>query len=537
VAIGILSLALPVAVQALVNTVAFGAVLQPILVLTLLVSAALTGSAVLHVMRTLVLETVQRRIFVRHASDVLDRLLRVRADALDRDHAPELVNRFLDVVTVQKSSTILLVDGLTVLMQTLIGLALLAAYHPYLLLFDLVLVGFIGVVLFVLGRGAVRTSIAESKAKYEVLAWLEDVARHTVAFRSQPAARMAIGRTNELVAQYLRSRKDHFRIWLRQIVGSQALQAIALSSLLGIGGYLVIAGELTLGQLVAAEIVVSLAVGSFAKFGKSLETYYDLQAALDKLGHLVDLPTEREGGQASLHSSAPATLQVSDVRFGYGPDSPVLQGVRLSVRPGCKVAIHGKGAAGKSTLLDILYALRDPDSGRVELDDFDYRHLSLEALRDQVMLVRGTEIFPGTVFENVVMGSSANHTEVRTALAHAGALAAINALPQGLDTPLTASGRPLSPSQALRLTMARAILHRPRLLLIDEALDGIDDLRTGGPLVSALFAEDAPWTLVITTERQDLWPLCGRIYVLEDGVLREEAVDLEAAVTADGRLQ
>lgn len=520
VAIGSLSLVLPVTIQSLVNTVAFGSVLQPVVVLTILVAAALIGSAVLTVLRFVVLETMQRQIFVRHASEVLDNLLRFRVGAMDQQHAPELVNRFLDVTTVQKSATILVVDGLTVMMQTLVGVALLAAYHPYLLVFDIALIAAIVFILFALGRRAVRTSIDESYAKYAVVAWLEDVARHSVAMRSVSGARLALDRTNSLVTLWLRDRQQHFRILLRQVVGTQILQAIALSSLLGIGGYLVISGELTLGQLVAAELVVSVAVSSFAKFSKSLETFYDLQAAIDKLEHLTSLPVERVSGEPAGRHSGPANLRVEDLSFGYDSQHRVIHNVCLNVPAGARIAIHGRGAAGKSTLLDLLFALRDPDGGRVELDGTDLRHLSLDSIREQVMLVRDTEIFPGTVLENVAMGKDASEDEVRAALASAGVLDAVRVLPEGLQTKLTPSGRPLAPSQALRLTFARAMLHRPRLLLIDEALDSIEDLRADGPIARTLFAGESPWTLIVATERPDLWPLCDRVYTMHDGVLQ-----------------
>jgi putative ABC transport system ATP-binding protein len=303
------------------------------------------------------------------------------------------------------------------------------------------------------------------------------------------------------------------------VIGTQALQAIALSSLLGIGGYLVISGELTLGQLVAAELVVSVAVGSFAKFSKSLETFYDLQAALDKLDHLTGLPLERTTGERSTNASGPASLKISDLTFGYDAEQPIVRGVHMNAPAGAMIAIHGRGAAGKSTLLDLMFALREPDNGRIELDGVDYRHISLSDLRQQVMLLRGTEIFPGTVFENVAMSTPTSATEVRAALARAGVLDAVNDLPEGLQTPLSASGRPLAPSQAMRLTFARAFLHRPRLLLIDEALDSIDDLRTDGQIVSTLFAKDSPWTLIVATERSDLWPLCNYVYDMRDGKL------------------
>jgi len=520
VAIGLLSLVLPVTIQSLVNTVAFGSVIQPIVVLTILVTAALTASGTLTVLRGITLELMQRRIFVRQASETLDSLMRFRVGAMDQLHAPELVNRFLDVTTVQKSATILVVDGLTVLMQTLAGVTLLGAYHPYLLVFDIVLVAAIALILFALGRNAVRTSIAESHAKYGLVAWLQEVATHSVGLRSAAGSRMTSERTNELVVAWLQNRGLHFSIELRQMIGTQVLQVVALSGLLGMGGYLVISGELTLGQLVAAELVVSVAVGSFAKFGKSLETFYDLQAALDKLEHVTGLPVERLDGESAPNLLGPAGLRVQGLTFGYASDQPVIRNVTFELSPGVKIAVHGRGAAGKSTLLDLIFALREPDSGRIELDGIDLRHLRLDSLREQVMLVRGTEIFPGTVFENVTMGVGATADEVRLALSSAGVLNAVNALPRGLQTDLTSSGRPLAPSQALRLTIARAMLRKPRLLLIDEALDSIEDLSADGPIVRTLFAPDAPWTLLVATERPDLWPRCGQVFTMHGGAVQ-----------------
>jgi len=526
VATGLLSLALPVAVQALVNTVAFGAVFQPIVVLTLLVTVALGASALLSILRSVVLERVQQRIFARQASEVLDSLLRFRADSLDRERAPELVNRFLEVATVQKSAATLAVDGLNVVVQTLAGVFLLGAYHPYLLVFDLFLVASILAVVFVLGRGAVGTSIDESRSKYEVLAWLQEVARHGVVLRSRTGSQMAVDRANEFVLGYLHNRDRHFRILLRQIIGTQVLQAVALSSLLGIGGYLVISGELTLGQLVAAELVVSLAVGSFAKFGKSLEVFYDLQAALDKLSHLTDLPLETDPAAAptaAAGTGVPASLKVTNVTFSYDDARPILADISFTVPRGGKVAVHGRNAAGKSTLLELILGRRDPNQGSLELDGMDYRHLHREDLRSDVMLVRGTETFPATVAENVTLGAKASTEEIRSALAKAGMLDAVLALPHGWDTVLTPSGRPLASSQALRLNFARAILHRPKLLLVDEALDAIDDLRTDGDLVRTLFDPRAPWTLVAATERPELWPLFDRVYDLRAGKLDGDA--------------
>ena len=225
--VGLLSLVVPVAVQSLVNTVAFGSLLQPLVVLTLFVLVALGFSAVMNAFRVYVVELIQRRLFVRVSTDVTQRLLRVKLAAFDRMHGPELVNRFFDVVTVQKSAALLLIEGSSLVMQTIVGMILLAVYHPLLLAFDLILIISMVVIIFVLGRGAIPTAIKESKSKYQMAAWLEELASHLSTFRSTSAARYALERADELAMLYVERRRTHFKIVLRQIVGSLLLQAVA----------------------------------------------------------------------------------------------------------------------------------------------------------------------------------------------------------------------------------------------------------------------------------------------------------------------
>ncbi|HYO83564.1 MAG TPA: ABC transporter ATP-binding protein [Bryobacteraceae bacterium] len=505
---GLLFLALPIATQSLVNTVAFGTVLQPLAVLSVLVFAALSAAALMQALRLWVIEMIQRRIFARLAEHIAGRLLRVKAEAFDSQHGPELVNRFLEVVTVQKSTALLLADGLSLAMQVIIGMLLLAAYHPLLLAFDLGLMVLTAALLFGLGRGATRTSIGESHAKYEVLAWMEEIATHRSAFRSQTASQFAATRMRGLVNHYLEERSRHFRILFRQNAGALALQALATSALLGIGGWLVIEGQLTLGQLIAAELVVSLIVSGIAKFGKSLESWYDLQAAVDKLGYLTDLPVERLTGEPTAHVRGPAALRLKNVSFEYPDGQNTVMVPSVDIAAGSTFAFYGPGGSGKSTIMDLLYALRAPSRGTIEVDGVDYREVKLDQLRDGMAMVRDQDIFAGSILENVRLGTGADLSAVRSALDNVGLLEVVSRMPNGVHTELATGGSPLSPSQARRLTIARALLTQPRLLLLDEVLDRIDDLQLKGPLVRSCFGQDAPWTLIVATRREDIRSLC-----------------------------
>jgi putative ABC transport system ATP-binding protein len=511
VGVGVLSLAVPITAMAVVNTTALATLVQQLLVLCLALLVALGLAALLRVLQAVVVEYLQQRIFVRVVADLSYRLPRIDLKAFDRQHGPELVNRFFDVLTVQKASATLLLDGVTLVLQMAIGLALLAFYHQILLGFDLALIAGLAFIIFVLGRGAVRSSIRESRAKYVVAGWMEEMARHPVAFKLNGGPHFARERSDLLARQYLVARQSHFRVLLRQFVFALGLQVLASTVLLGLGGYLVINGQMTLGQLVAAQIVVSLVVNSFTKLGKQLESFYDLLAAMDKLGHLTDLPLEREGGVAHHARSNGAGVRIQNLSFSYSQGHrTVLDGFNLSIEPGERVALVGPNGAGKSTLIDLLFGMRQPTHGHIEIDGMDLRDLRLESLREHIAVVKGIEIFNGSILDNVRMGrENLSVADVRQALQAVGLLSDVLELPGGLHTALGTGGAPLSLGQAERLMLARAIAGGPRLLVLDEVLDDMDQ-EVRSEVLPAILGPAARWTLLVVTHSQEVAQLCGR---------------------------
>jgi putative ABC transport system ATP-binding protein len=499
---GLLTMTTPLAVEALVNTVAFGRFLQPVIVLSLMLLAFLVFQAAIKAIQTFVVEIIQRRLFARVAADLSFRLPRTQVEALDEEYAPELVNRFFDIVTVQKISAQLLLDGVSLVLSVAVGMTVLAFYHPYLLAFDIVLVLAILFTMFVLGYGAVKSSIKESKTKYAMAAWLEDLARCRTTFRYDGATEFAMERSDELIYNYLTARKKHFQILMRQIIFMLLLQALASTALLAIGGWLVITGQLSLGQLVAAELIVAVVVGAFAKLGKHIESFYDLMASVDKLGTLFDLPIERTDG---LLTTGPTSgIVAKNVSYSLPDGREILNDVSLSIRSGQKVAISGISGGGKSLLLDMLFGLREPASGLITVDGIDPRDVRPDVLRRRVALARDIEVFEGTIAENVHLERpDISFSDVRTALEMVGLLPLVQQHPQGLDTKLTSSGTPLTTSQLRRLMVARAIVGAPEIVLLDEILDSMSDADSALVLQRIIDAE-LPWTIVLVTNRQQL---------------------------------
>ncbi len=513
IVVGLLALASPVAVEALVNTVAFGRYMQPVVVLAILLFTFLAFAAAMRALITYLVEILQRRLFVRVVQDLAYRLPRVRQEALDGSYGPELVNRFFDIVTVQKSIAALLVDGIAIVLQTVIGMAVLAFYHPFLLGFDVVLLMLISFIILGLGRGAVGTAVRVSKAKYAVGAWLQELARHPTAFKLHAGSQFALDRADQLAINWLDERRLHFRIVMRQILFALGLQALAATALLGLGGWLVVLGELTLGQLVAAELIVMIIVSSFAKLGKHMANYYDLLASVDKLGYLFDLKTESHEQLFHLSDGVPASLTLHDVTCKISSHA-VIKNLSLQVRPGESVAIVGASGSGKSTLLDMISGVRQAASGHIELDGMDLRELRPDSLREHLAVARSIEIFHGSIDENVhLCRPYISAHDVRNALDAVNLLDELLQLPDGLSTVLQTNGAPLTFSQSVRLMLARAIVGRPRLLLIDGTLDVLSD-ETIELVLQNFTLENSPWTLLVATGRRAVVDACSRVISL-----------------------
>ncbi len=501
---GVLTLATPLAVESLVNTVAFGRFLQPIIVLATILLSFLAFSAALRALQAYVAEIIQRRLFARVAADLAYRIPRVRAEVFDQEHGRELLNRFFDVTTLQKSVTLLVLDGISLVLNATIGMAVLGFYHPWLLGFDLVLILLISFAVFVLGRGGVKTSIKESKTKYHVAAWLEELAICTHSFRLDGAPEFALERADRLIYEYLLARKKHFRVLIRQILFVLILQAVASTALLGLGGWLVVSGQLTLGQLVAAELIVTVIVGSFAKLGKPIESFYDLMAAVDKLGILFDLPMEPEGKLLDVPDKLPATVSLQHLTYHHPASHHGLHDLNLQIASGQHTAIVGRSGSGKSLLLDVLYGLRVPESGVALINNVDPRSVRPDVYRRSVSLARSIESFEGSIADHVHLERPEISTsEVKEALRSVGLLDDVLHLPRGVDTTLSPSGGPLTSQQLQRLMLARVIVNRPTLLLIDGLLDYFAD-DEALTLLNMLIQPNQPWTLVLVTGRRCL---------------------------------
>jgi putative ABC transport system ATP-binding protein len=496
IVVSVLNLATPLAVEQMVTTIGFASLIQPMVWITVLLFAILTLSAVIKGLQLFVVEILQRRIVVRIVGDLSERFTRLERSAMDGIHGPELANRFFDVITLQKATATLLIDLMALSIQTLAGLLLLAVYSPYLLMFDVVLIMLMTLFLYWLGRGAVKTAIEESLIKYRIAHWLQDVIGNPNAFQVHGGGELSVDRSNRLVVEYLGARRRHFIVLIRQSLFALMLYAVSISALLSLGGWLVISNAITIGQLVASVSVVAVVVGAFSQIGKSLESFYDLMAATNKVGHMIDMPTIPPSRPLDA-GIGPVEVRLRDLSVGR--DHHKVSIPNLHVAPGQRIAIIGEGRCGKTTLLQTLAGLRAPQSGVAEVGGIDSRDVNRFADGSMVSCAAGIEIFHGNINDAVTLNRiSVSRNEVREALQLVELWDEVLALPHGLETQLQTGGYPLSQSQCARLMLARAIVAKPRLLLIDGTLDLLPP-RMRHRVWEKLSHTGQPWTLMLTT--------------------------------------
>ncbi|MCY1060055.1 ATP-binding cassette domain-containing protein [Nannocystis sp. SCPEA4] len=506
----VVSLAVPVSAQALVNTISTTMMAQPIVGLSTMLLVALGAVAVLRVLQFIAVERVYRQLWARGVTDWIRRTARTSRASRQHISNRELANRFMDMPILQKDFSSLLLDGTSLVMVSGASLVLLAFYHPLLLAFDVVLI--VGIALVMLaGLGAEKRAVNESDCKWWMFRWMDDVAGMRLLFSDPRGRALADAHGEVLLRNWLQARGNYFNTLLRQIVSGAALEVLATVGVLAIGGWLVISRELTLGQLVAASVLVSQIGAGVRGLGQQLDPVFEGVAAVQTFAATLDAELEPRGGELLPTAARPMAVELT------------ADTAHLTIAPGERVGLVG-GNDGHRRVLDLLYGLygRNPPLPlRGQLDGRDVTHLELESIREQVALVRGDEVVGASLLENIVgPGWSGDRTELHTLLDLVDLRRTILALPGGFDQELLGDGDggPLTEGEIRRLVLVRALLAQPRLLLIDLGLDRLDlaaPQRTA--LLDWIFDRARPWTLIVVTdslESDEVLARCDRRHTL-----------------------
>lgn len=518
---GLINLSLPLGVQAIIGQIAGGAINASwgVLVLIVTVGALLIG--VLRLMQLSLMEYMQRRIFTDSAVEFAVRIPRLNLEALRQEYLPELVNRFFDTLTLQKGLPKLLTDGITAILQIVFSLLLLSFYHPAFVTFSLLLMGVVALLFYWTAPRGVETSLKESKYKYKLAYWLEEVGRVAATFKLAGENRFPLQRADALTADYLDARAKHWRIVVWQFASGIAFRVFVLGGFLVLGSLLVMDNQLNIGQFVASEILILFVIDSVEKIILLHETGYDVLTATEKIGQVADLPLEREGGVRveEFCTNQPLEVELRNLRYQYDDgETPILKDLNLKIAAGERLAVAGYNGSGKSTLMQILSVVKRDFTGSLLFNGLPKQNLHLRSLREHIGDLSSQEdVFKGTILENITLGNE--HVTLQRALQVAEQVSLsefIRNAPKGLDTELLPGGKNIPRSVISKLLVARSIAAQPQLLVMEEP-DGNLNFRDRLRIAQLLTDKAQPWTLVTVTSDPLLAAMCDRVVVLKAG--------------------
>ncbi len=522
--VGLLSLSVAAAIQSLVNSIAWGSLLQPIIVFTVVLLVVLGLESIMRLLQIYTIEVLYRRFYLRKAGEMLMHQTTVRND--QTNDPALLANRYFEIMNVQKSMGMVLLDGIALALQTLIGLLLLAFYHPLFLAFDVLMIALIYTTLRVLFSKTANAVVHESHAKYQVADWLEDISKCPQHFRSKKSRQFVYERSDSLLSEYISARRDYFSGLLGHSIGFNVIYALASSALLGLGGYLVIKEQLALGQLVAAELVVTLIVAGLAKIAPKLEGIFDLVATAKKFGAYFSQPKIENTGLPLNVAEGNFELTARGVSYVEPGGRQTLNGVDFTIHPKERVLLRGAKEAGKSTLLQCVAGEMRPTSGSFLLGGQPYFDIRIEDLRDHVVWVRFPHLVHGSFLDQFrTLQPNVAPGEIREALSRIGAESLLEKLPNGLQTALTPGGLPLSRSQLIQLAVARALTAKPKVLVIDEILDGLEPT-TRSRILEGLLDKQNDFTVVVSSQfSEDQNKFSRRIEMAQGRITKDERLN------------
>ena len=515
---GVLSLSLPLGVQSIVNLIQGAQISSSWIILVALVTLGVVFAGILQVMQMRIIETLQQRIFTRSSFELSYRFPKINMKELRNHYPPELANRFFDTISIQKGLSKILIDVPTALIQILFALSLLSFYHPFFILFGITLLTLMYFVFRITVRRGLETSLIESKQKYRVAHWIQEIARSVVSFKLSGNTNLALLKNDELVSNYLNAREAHFKVIKIQYIKMIAFKVLVTTGLLIIGGVLVLNQQMNIGQFVASEIIILLVIASVEKLIVSLETLYDILTSIEKLGQVVDMDMESQEGKTPNFSSG-MDIELDEVNYSVSDrEQPILSNISIQIPQKEIVLIKGPSGSGKSSLLRLLAGVNLPTQGSLFINQDNLKAIQLTHYRLHLGMSLSDEApFEGTLRENITFGNlKITAAQIREIIEIVGLSPFVKSQPLGLDTIIYPEGKRLSSTDTKKILLARAILKQPHVLLLEDPLDDLT-LEETRRIIDYLCLPKHQWSIVVVSNNPYWEEKCYQTLTLSEG--------------------
>ncbi|MFC4691194.1 peptidase domain-containing ABC transporter [Dokdonia genika] len=515
---GLVALTLPLGIQAIINLIQGAQVSTSWIVLVVLVTLGVAFQGILQLMQIRILENIQQKIFTRSSFEFAYRFPKVKMSELRDVYPPELANRFFDTLTVQKGLSKILLDFPAAILQIVFGLMLLSFYHPFFIIYGFLLVILVYLVFKFTAIRGLQTSLSESKSKYKVAHWLQEIARSLISFKLSGRTSLAMERNNTLTEKYLEARESHFRILVIQFIQMIGFKVLVTAGLLLIGGLLVLNQQMNIGQFVAAEIIILLVISSVEKLITGLESFYDVLTSLEKIGQVVDKEIDPQVGFDPFENHKDTDIQIDNVTYATPQTGDILSNIKLKIETKDRLLIDGVSGSGKTTLLKLISGIIEPTAGAIYINDLSLKGLHPNAYRSQIgQVLPEQNPFEGTILENITFGNKEISQErLNEVIKIVGLQDFVRQQSNGLRTMLFPEGQQIPHTISKRILLARAIVHEPRVLLLKDALEHFESTEARA-IMDYLIHPDRPWALAVSSNNKDWQAQCNRYIKLENG--------------------
>ncbi len=518
---GLVALTLPLGIQAIINLIQGAQISSSWIVLVVLVTIGVAFQGALQIMQIRVMESIQQKIFARSSFEFVYRFPKIKTSELYKYYPPELANRFFDTLTVQKGLSKILIGFPTAFLQIIFGLILLSFYHPFFIIYGFLLIFLIYVLFKFTAQKGLDTSLKESKIKYKVAHWIQEVARSLMSFKLSGNTNLAMHRNNQYTEEYLEARENHFRILIFQYLQMIGFKILVTAGLLIIGGLLVLNQQMNIGQFVASEIIILLVLGSVEKLITGLETFYDVLTSLEKIGQVVDKELEPQKGVNPFETEQDLCVEVESLGYKNFDGTTILDNINLHIKKTDRIQLKGTSSSGKAALLKILSGILTPTSGTLYINHNSMKGIWPNKYRCNIGQVLPDQLpFEGTILENITFGNpDIPRDRLNDILHNIGLLPFVKKQAKGLDTILYSGGHDIPHTVSRRIILARAIINNPKLLLLKDPLEHFEAQETMA-IVKYLTDEKQPWAIVVSSKNPIWEQSCNGSVEIVKGTLK-----------------
>lgn len=511
---GLIQLAVPVGIQAIIGFVLGGTLATSLIVLIVIIVLAVLFTGILQINQMKVTERIQQRIFVKYSMAFATHIPKLDLRKVDTYYLPELVNRFFDTTSLQKSISKILLDLPSAFIQIIFGLILLCFYHPFFIFFSILLLFLVWLILRLTGKKGLKSSLAKSTYKYQVAGWFEEMGRLVRTFKFSSPLGLHITKADEKVISYLNARTEYFNVLLLQYKALIFFKFITTAAMLIAGVWLLLDQQINIGQFVATEIIIIAVMNAVEKIIIDLDNVYDTLTAMEKLSQVTDSPAEISGNYL-LNDNNGILLEAKDLSYEYKNGDKALSDVSFTLQPGEKACISGLDGSGKTTLLKLMTGIYPDFEGSLLINKIPLRNYDLDSLRSQMGILFPQEnIFDGSLWENITMARENIDSNYLTALVETTGLQTFVAtLPNGYDTQLDPTGRKLPRNVINKILLIRALVHQPKLIVMEEPWINIEEQHRHNIQKLLLNLTDA--TLIVVTNDSNFMQQCNHVITLK----------------------